>query len=150
MKIPERLETKRILLSPYPKEDVSKFLDSYRFMDPGFSLLMSNKLNDNYLGICGLKPISESSSVGCVYALLSEFRGNGFAIEAMLKLIEYAFNMLEIPHIIAYIHPENSKGWKVAERIGMKYMGQIKHKCFVHKTMLFTLDKKEYMIQHSY
>ncbi|MBY8986519.1 MAG: GNAT family N-acetyltransferase [Candidatus Lokiarchaeota archaeon] len=147
MKTPHRLETKRLILKPYSEEDINEFLDSYKIAEPGFSLVISNKENDNYLGTCGLNPIRDSNGVGCVYALLPEFRGNGFAIEAMLKLIEYAFIKLEIPRIIAHIHPENTQGWKVAERIGMKYMGHIQHEDFKSKVMQFSIDKREYDAQ---
>jgi len=150
MKIPERLETKRLILRPHSEEDINEFLDSYKFADPGFSLVISNKENDAYLGTCGLKPIRNSRCLGCVYALIPEFRGNGFAIEAMLKLMEYAFIKLNIPKIVAYIHPDNNHGWKVAERIGMKYMGHVQHNGFISKAMLLTIKKEEYLVQRSY
>ena len=150
MKVPERLETKRLILRPYSEEDVNEFLDSYKIADPGFSLVISNKEDDTYLGTCGLIPIRDNKNVGCLFALLPEFRGNGFAIEAMLKLMEYAFIKLKIPKIVAHIHPENIHGWKVAERIGMKYMGHVQHNEFIPKAMLFTIKSEEYEVQRSY
>lgn len=150
MKVPERLETKRLILRPYSEEDINQFLDSYKNADPGFSLVISNKEYNSYLGTCGLYPIKDSNRVGLIIALLPEFRGNGYAIEALLKLIEFSFSTLNILEIIAYIHPDNTHGWKVAERIGMKYMGQIQHKDFIPKAMLFTLKRREYTFQHSY
>ena len=150
MKVPERLETKRLILRPYSEENNIPFLDNYRYTDPGFSLVIYSKVNDAYLGICGLNPIKDSNRVGLIIALLPEFRGNGYAIEALLKLIEFSFSTLNILEIIAYIHPDNTHGWKVAERIGMKYMGQIQHKDFIPKAMLFTLKRREYTFQHSY
>ena len=147
MKVPEILETKRLVLRPYSEEDVNEFLDSYKIANPGFSLVISNKENDTYLGTCGLNPIRDNKNVGCLFALLPEFRGNGFAIEAMLKLMEYAFIKLKIPKIVAYIHPENIHGWKVAERIGMKYMGHVQHNEAIPKAMLFTIKYEEYDLQ---
>ena len=150
MKVPEILETKRLVLRPYSEEDVNEFLDSYKIADPGFSLVISNKENDTHLGTCGLNPIRNSKNVSCLFALLPEFRGNGFAIEAMLKLMEYAFIKLKIPKIVAYIHPENIPGWKVAERIGMKYMGHVQHNEFIPKAMLFTIKYEEYDLQRAF
>ena len=147
MQIPERLETNRLILRPYAEEDTIDFLDSYKIADPGFSLIISNKENETNLGTCGLISIRDCRNVACVYALLPEFRGNGFAIEAMLKLIGYAFIKLEIPKIIAYIHPDNTQGWKVAERIGMKYIGHIQNEDFESKVMHFSIDKREYKAQ---
>jgi RimJ/RimL family protein N-acetyltransferase len=150
MKVPEKLKTKRLILRPYTGEDANSFLDSYKVMDPGFNLVISNKNSNAYLGTCGLRPIKDGLEVETIYALLPEFRGNGFAIEAMLKLMEHAFINLKILKIIAYIHPENNQGWKVAERIGLKYMGHVHHKEFIPKAMLFTLTKNEYLAQRSY
>jgi len=150
MKIPERLETKRLILRQYTKEDINDFLKSYKVAEPGFSLVISSKLNDTYLGTCGLNPIKDSRNVSCVYALLPEFRHNGFAIEALLKLLEYAFIELELPKIITYIIPNNTDGWKVAERVGMKYMGQIQHNSSIQKVMLFIIEKEDYILQRSY
>jgi RimJ/RimL family protein N-acetyltransferase len=150
MRIPERLETKRLILRPIHEEKFSEFLDFYKIADPGFSLVILNKIDDEILGICGLTPIKDSRNVECVYALLPEFRSYGFAIEAMLKLIEYAFIRIDIPKIIAHIKPDNTHGWKVAERIGMKYMGQIQLNGPTSKAMVFIISKDEYIGQHSY
>ncbi|MHA1931856.1 MAG: GNAT family N-acetyltransferase [Promethearchaeota archaeon] len=150
MNTPDRLETKRLILRPHSEEDINEFLDSYKITEPGFSLVISNKENNTYLGICGLNPIRDSKDVACVYALLPDFRGNGFAIESMLKLIEYAFIELHLPNIIAHIHPENTQGWKVAERIGMKYMGHVQYNGSIPKAMLFITKREEYLEKRLY
>jgi RimJ/RimL family protein N-acetyltransferase len=150
MKVPEILETNRLILRPFPKKSLNEFLDSYRIPEPGISLLISSKENELILGTCGLYLIENGISIGCVYALLPEFRGNGYTIEAMRVLIEYAFTNLEFSTIIAYIHPNNTDGWKVAERIGMKYLGDIKHKDLSPRAMFFTIKKAEFLAQRSY
>lgn len=147
MQIPERLETKRLILKPYSDDNFNDFYESYKNTDPGFSLIISNKENETNLGICGLISLKDSKNVGCNYALLPEFRRNGFVIEAMLKLLNYAFFKLEIPKVVAYILPDNKRGWKVAERIGMKYLGHIQYEDFKSKLMHFSIDKKEYAAQ---
>ncbi|MHA1885589.1 MAG: GNAT family N-acetyltransferase [Promethearchaeota archaeon] len=149
MKAPEILETKRLILKPYSKEDVKDILNPYIVFEEGFSLTIVSKERAEPCGLCSLQTI-DGNEVRCLYVLLPECRSNGYAIEAMLKLIEYAFTESKIPKIVAYIHPNNTPGWKVAERIGMKYMGQIKHNDFNPYAMLFTIDREEYVIQHSY
>jgi len=125
----------------------SSILNSYDTLDPIFALVIINKENKNYLGTCGLKSLSDNGTVECFYALLPEYRRNGFAIESMLKLLEYSFEELKILKIVIFIHPNNTRGWKVAERIGMKYMGHIKHNNIVPKAMLFSIEEKEYKMQ---
>ena len=78
MEIPESLKTKRLVLNPYPKNHINKFLDSYKVSEAGFNLAILDKENNKYLGICGLITIRDTNTVRCVYAILPEFRGNGF------------------------------------------------------------------------
>ena len=73
MKVPEMLETNRLMLRPFQKESPNEFLDSYRIPEAGFSLVISSKENELILGTCGLYQIEKGISIGCVYALLPEF-----------------------------------------------------------------------------
>jgi RimJ/RimL family protein N-acetyltransferase len=128
----------------------SSLISSYNTPNTTFALKISHKENKDFIGTCGLSFSRDTSLVECFYALLPSFQGNGFAIEAMLKLLEYSFDVLKIPKIIIFLHPNNSKSWNVAERIGMKYMGHVQHNSFVPKAMLFTIKKEEYLAQRLY
>ena len=179
MKVPERLETRRLVLRPYvdndfkffsllikdesfskhryltPEQQTSKgekslfssILNSYNSPEPIFALVICNKESEDFIGTCGLKSLEDNGTVECFYALLPEYRRNGFAIESMLKLLEFSFEELKILKIVIFIHPNNTRAWKVAERIGMKYMGHIKHNNIVPKAMLFSIEDKEYKVQ---
>lgn len=129
---------------------LSTILNSYDTSGTILALVISNKENENYLGTCGIKSQKNCAVAKCFYALLPLNRGYGFAIEAMLKLFEYAFEVLAFLKIVTYIHPNSSHAWKVAERIGMKYMGQIRHKNFIPHAMFFSIEKEEYKVQHLY
>jgi len=182
MKVPKRLETRRLILKPYIDNDFKSFsllmkddsvsknqcltpdrqtskrekslfssiINSYNSPEPILALVIRKKENEVFIGTCGLKSLGDNELVDCFYALLPQFKRNGFAIESMLKLLEFSFEELKIPKIVIYIHPNNTRAWKVAERIGMKYMGHIKHKNIVPKAMLFSIEKKEYEAQHQY
>ena len=128
----------------------SSILSSYNTPNPIFALKISYKETNDCIGICGLTYSRESSPVEIFYTLLPSYQGNGFAIESMQKMLEYSFEVLKIPKIMIFLHPNNSKSWKVAERIGMKYMGHVQHNNFIPKAMLFTIKKEEYAIKHSY
>ena len=65
----------------------------------------------------------------------------------MKKLIDYAFSNLNISKVIAYINPEIPKSWKVAERIGMKYMGQKLLKEISSNVMYFSIEEREFEAQ---
>ena len=128
----------------------SSILSSYNTPNPNFALKIINKVNNDFMGTCGLNTSEEGTAVECFYVLIPSYRGNGFAIEAMLKLLEYSFNILDIPKIIIYLRTNNEKSWKVAERIGMKYMGHLTHNTIFPRAMLFSIEKREYNSQRKY
>ncbi|KKM92584.1 hypothetical protein LCGC14_1217030 [marine sediment metagenome] len=128
----------------------SSFLNIQNSSDTIFALAICNKLNDDFLGTCGLKSIKINTEMACFYAILPSFQDFGFAIEAMLKLLEYAFEVLKSQKIIIHILSTNSRSWKVAERIGMKYLGHVPHFDSDMRAMLFSIEKKEYEAQRFY
>lgn len=125
-------------------------ISSYNTSEQVVALEIIIKGSGNSIGFCGLTPVKDDRIVECFYALLPRFRGYGFAIEAMKKLIDYAFLKLNISKVNAFINPKNSKLWKVAERIGMKYMGDIQIKEISSKAMYFSIEKTEFEAQRSY
>ena len=179
MDIPKQLETKRLILRPYVRDDINAFLslmrnelvtrylqlspeqktydainllfdsviNSYNNPDPIFALAIIHKNTGEYIGSCGLNPQDNNAEVECFYTLLPQFWGNGFAIEAMKKIFEYAFSIKEILKIVAYINPKNSHSWRVAERIGMKYLGHIPNENMTPTPMFFSIEKIEYQNQ---
>lgn len=182
MKLPQKLETKRLVLRTFIKDDFKAFfnlisneetikslylsaqfkeikkvqeifdslLNPYNSSESNFVLAIIDKENENFLGFCGFKDLDNNSDALTFYALLPEYRGYGYAIEFMKKLFEYAFLRLELPKIVALINPQYTKSWRVAERIGMKYMGHIKYKNFNPDPMFFTIEKEEFEAQRAY
>lgn len=147
-------ENLKFFLKNKPEKDkktlIRSIIASHNTSGPMVALIIINKESNNLIGICGLIPLESSNEVECFYALLPRYRGQGFAIESMKKLIEYAFTKLNLAKIIAFINPKSASLWKVAERIGMKYMGQIQYNNITSMAMFFTIEKSEYEIQRFY
>lgn len=175
MKIPDTLETKRLILRRYTEdiyEDLYKLTqdefikNSLKITNAGYksflivllksyvpsnliiSLVISKKETERFIGVCGLK--FHPGNVECFYILHPLYHGSGFAIEALRRLLFYSFEELGIQKIVTHIHPQNSHAWKVAERTGLKYMGQVKHKDFIPYAMLFSIEKNEFESQSFY
>jgi len=100
-------------------------IDSYQSQEKVISYALMLKNTGDFLGFCGLITLEDIIPMECYYFLRSEYCGNGYAIESLRKIFEYAFSELKLDKIAAYIDQGNTRGWKVAERSGMKYMGSI-------------------------
>jgi RimJ/RimL family protein N-acetyltransferase len=105
---------------------------------------LTHKVNHQLLGFVFLKSLKTSSEMECYFILFPQYRGSGYAIEALKKSIEFAFSTFKIDKLNAYISQDNKKGWLVAERSGMKYMGDIIIKQNDKKIMNFSLNKNDF------
>lgn len=133
------------------KDLLRHIISSYNSHDPIFALAITQKSSEIFLGTCGLNLTTETASEPeCFYALLSAFRGNGYMIEGLKKVLEYVFEELNLTYIELYLNPKNPLGWKVAERVGFKYMGTITYKKDSSDALFFTIEKREYENQRNY
>ncbi len=76
-----------------------------------------------FLGLCGLKlggpgtPIDGMTEIG--WRLGTEYWGQGYAREAALACLDWAWSNLNIGHIMAITVPANTPSWGLMERLGM-------------------------------
>ena len=163
---PSTLKTKRLTIRQFTREDFDNvvsftkdiasnnfnqlfktIINSYQSQEKGISYALILKSNGEFLGFCGLLTLEDNMSMECYYFLQPEYWRNGYAIESLRMIFEYAFSELKLYKIVAYIDQGNIRGWKVAERSGMKYMGNILRKdtnLNGKKLMFFLIDKNDY------
>ena len=166
---PSTLETKRLFIRQFTQEDFDNIIsfmkdmtstgfnrlfktiiDSYQSQEVVFSYSLILKSTEVFLGFRGLIALEGNMLMECYYFLRPEYWRNGYAIESLRKVFEYAFSELELDKIVAYIDQGNTRAWKVAERSGMKYMGNILRKdtnLNNPKSMFFLIDKNDYCNQ---
>jgi RimJ/RimL family protein N-acetyltransferase len=103
-------------------------IDSYSTDDPVFALAIVDKETGAFMGSCGLSPLNDEEGVECYYSLLPRYWGWGFATEASLAMLYYAFEELGLPKVVAHMSEENTKAWRVARNLGMRDMGPCNYK----------------------
>lgn len=118
--------TRYLLMSPEEKTPeaieglLNSIISSYDTPEPIFALAISKKDNELYIGSCGLSRTPQGD-VEIYYALLPEYWGKGYGVEAMRKLFEYAFSELELDRLVASMHRDNLMSRKVADSLKMDY-----------------------------
>ncbi|GLC88968.1 GNAT family N-acetyltransferase [Lysinibacillus piscis] len=142
------LETERLYLRPYRKEDVhtlfSIFSDAEtmvyypapfnleqtqnwikknqeRYEKDGFGLWgVCLKETDELIGDCGLvkQIVDGRMEVEIGYHIHKKYWSNGFATEAATGCKEYGFNQLGLTKLISIIDPRNIPSIRVAEKNG--------------------------------
>ena len=79
-----------------------------------------------FVGQAGLFHVGfdvKQSDIELAYRLHTKYWNKGYATELAKTLIEYGFNKLSLPKIIAAVRPENERSRRVMEKAGMSYIG---------------------------
>ncbi len=136
----------------FKKKEVKKWLNSQleRYRTDGYGYfgvyLKNNKKLIGQVGIMDSR-IDDEEVVEIGYIFDSKHWNNGYCIEAVKELVNFAFNGLCMDKLHCTIRPENLASIKVAEKLGMKQIGEYV-KIYDEKEMLhniYILENKNLM-----
>ena len=89
-----------------------------------FSILL--KASGELIGDCGLEVMEvggeQAAELG--YDLRSDYWNQGYASEAAAAVRDYAFEVLRLPRLISLIRVGNAASVRVAEKTGMRLVGE--------------------------
>jgi ribosomal-protein-alanine N-acetyltransferase len=107
----------------------------------GFCAIIE-KSSEKFIGWCGLWQLKETGETEVGYAVAKEFWGKGYATEAALEFLNYAFEQLRSEKIVAVAQPENTASRRVMEKLGMRYdyTGEFYGRDLVH----YSITMKEF------
>jgi len=101
-------------------------LRSYQ-RDHGFTFWVVERRDDAaILGFCGLKRCNSPGSgslegqVEIAWRLRADEWGKGYAKEAAIAAMDFAFDRFGAPFVVALTVPENRASWGLMERLGME------------------------------
>lgn len=124
MKDPRSTEYMWLTDSPDPARKCQVWFDrvfSRYETDKGGMNVLIDKISGDFVGQAGLlfHTIDEIEELEIGYAIMPQFRGQGFATEAAKKCRDFAFENNLKDSLISIINPENSFSKKVAANNGM-------------------------------
>lgn len=103
-------------------------------------MLVSEKESGKAIGYCGLfneDNVDGQHEVEVGYRLAKSAWGNGFATEAVRKVLEYAHEQLGLDRIVAMIDPNNTASANVASKVGMAPEKEIMMPGYDHPDILY-------------
>lgn len=133
-------ETNRFLgFRPESLKDVSDFISqtSKEINIPGswFQFVIIEQDSETLIGDIGIHFLdndTENMQVEIGYSLDKNFRGKGYATEALTEIIDYLINHLKKHRIIASIDPKNIDSIRLIERLGFRQEAHFKKSLFFH------------------
>jgi ribosomal-protein-alanine N-acetyltransferase len=89
------------------------------------------------IGICGLLKRDYLQDVDIGFALLTSFRGAGYAFEAASATMRFGKEVLGLERIVAITAPDNEASIKVVRRLGLEFDRMIRVPDQTRDTRLF-------------
>ncbi|MBC8004321.1 MAG: GNAT family N-acetyltransferase [Verrucomicrobia bacterium] len=139
---------------PETINDVHEFIarkvsDEINVPGTWFQLVVIKKDENKLIGDVGVHFLADEPfqiEIGCT--LNSQFQGQGFATEALKKIIDYLFNVLIKRRITAFIDPRNLSSIQLFERLGFRKEAHFKESLFLHgewvDDLMYAIVKKEW------
>ena len=121
----------------YTREDARRFVAGLQSQHPdtpghGFQFAIELKETHEMIGDCYLLTLREEprqAEIG--FSLAPGHRGRGYATEAVLRLLEYAFTTLDKHRVMAVAFCENTRSIALLERIGMRREGRFRQSAWL-------------------
>ena len=93
----------------------------------GFGLwLVELKADGTPLGICGLLQRDTLPDVDIGFALLPQFCGQGYAVEAGLATMAYGRTTVGLKRIVAITSPDNESSIRILDKLGLRFERMIR------------------------
>jgi RimJ/RimL family protein N-acetyltransferase len=128
-------------------DDARRYLESgpiASYAANGFGLFrVALKDSDTPIGMAGLIRRTQLEDVDIGYALLERYWGQGYATEVASAMLQYGYEVLKLPRIIAIIAPDNAASAHVLEKIGLRSVGIINLPDLGGESRLFVPAGKE-------
>ena len=108
----------------------------------GFGLYrVQVKASGETAGTCGLVKRATLDDADLGYALLPEFCGMGYAVEAAAAVLAHGHGELGLPRILAITNPDNAASIRVLEKLDFRFQDMVQWppenlplKLFAHET----------------
>jgi RimJ/RimL family protein N-acetyltransferase len=84
-------------------------------------MAVESKETGEFIGFTGLKYLEDLKRVDIGFRFARKWWGKGYATESALPFLEYGFESLNLPEIIAMVLPENKASIRVIEKLGMSF-----------------------------
>ncbi|WPQ65903.1 GNAT family N-acetyltransferase [Chitinophaga sancti] len=104
----------------------------------GFGLyLVAMKDSGVPIGMSGLIKRDGLEYVDVGFALLPEYMGQGYAYEATKAVMDYGYNTLQLPHIVAIARADNKNSLALLAKLGLKFSETVMLAGIEHPLSLF-------------
>ena len=129
-----------VMVSPRTVDDVIAASERTFESDGwGFWVLLPAD-GDAAAGFCGFRPEPDTAEVELIYGLEPGLWGRGLATEAAVAALEFVFDELGLPEVVAGTDAPNAASIRVLRKLGMRLLRRFVRPDLPHEQLRFALD----------
>jgi RimJ/RimL family protein N-acetyltransferase len=115
--------------APFPPEEAARFVAEMMRAHPGtpgawYQVAIELRSEEEMIGDCAFCVSTDGRQAEIGYTLARAHQGQGYASEALTRLLGYLFSDLNLHRVHANIDPENVPSARLLERLGMRREGR--------------------------
>ncbi len=110
---------------PYTIDDAVRFVteqETRRAAGKGVALAMERVVDGVLIGVVGFG-LERNGDPELGYWIGKPFWGQGYATEALRRLVRHLFDTLGFPRVWATFHPDNRASQRALEKVGLRHVG---------------------------
>lgn len=139
---------------PYTLEDEEKWYESNSSVrsDNVYNFAIEALDNGEYIGGCGINSVNWKNSIAEVGIFIGnqEYHNRGYGTDAMLVLINFIFNQMNLNKIKLNVYSYNNRAIKCYEKCGFKKEGILREELFrngqYHDIIIMGILKGEFKL----
>ena len=111
---------------PLTIEDARQFVETLANLEPDtpgswFQLAITMRETGELIGDCGIHfPVEETRQAEIGITLAPAYQGKGYALEALVAVLDFLFVTLRKHRVVASVDPGNQPSIALLERLGMR------------------------------
>lgn len=102
--------------------------------------LLARKEGGPPMGLCGLFKRENLDHPDIGYALLSEYCGSGYALEAATAVLRHARDQMRLPCLKAIVSPGHARSVRLLEKLGMRLEKSLRMPGEDEDILLYSID----------
>ena len=114
--------------APFPPEEAAQFVAEMTHAQPGtpgawYQAAIELQADGQMIGDCAFCVSTDGRQAEIGYTLARRSQGQGYASEALTRLLDYLFSDLNLHRVHANIDPKNLPSARLLERLGLRKEG---------------------------
>ena len=113
--------------------------------DKGFKVI-ADKRNDNFIGFISLGGMNRYDGyMEIEYAIAPRYRNNGYAMQAVQRMLDYGFKEMNLSAVAAWVRSHNKESIRVLEKCSFTFEGRLrKHARDQSDTLCYSILREEW------